>query len=172
MTNELQSILDALNTIEEKVDDKFYAQIKNALRIYYLGINNIFIVNRILKNADFPSLDINNDEKPHIENAGWLLDQNYVNSVYVGVLKTNLILDTWLVFKSNTKPVSPKDKDFIEWYEILVNSLNNDSKGIVNKKIELNGKNLSINKDETIDFITPEVVLNLVNKIIEVYKKI
>lgn len=171
MTNELQKVLDAINRIEEKEKYKFYAQMKNALRIYYLGLNNVFIVNRVLKNTDLSILELKNDEKHHVENAGWLLDQNYVNDVYMGVLKANLILDAWLVFKSNNKMVSFGDKDFLEWYEILVSSLNNDSIGTIEKETEIDGEKLKIEKDKKIDFITPEVVLSLVNEIVKVYKK-
>jgi len=171
----LQKVLDVINHIEEKEDDKFYAQMKNALRVYYLGIDNIFIINRLLKNADFSSLNLSEDEKPHIENAGWLLDKNYVDDVYVGVLKANLILDVWLVFNSNKnnsnkKTILPENKEFLDWFGSLVASLNNDSNGTGDKEVEIAGEKLRIEKDKKIDFITPEIVLSLVDKIVETYK--
>jgi hypothetical protein len=167
----LQKILDAINRIKEKEGEKFYAQLKNALRVYYLGIDSIFIVNRILKNSDFSSLNLSEDEKPHVENAGWLLDKNYINDVYLGVLKANLILDVWLVLNSNKKTAFPENRDFLEWYAALVNSLNNDSSGTDDKETKIvTGEILKIEKDKKIDFITPEIVLNLVDEVVRVYK--
>ncbi len=165
-----KKVLDLISEVSKETS-KFYAQMANVLRLYYIGLNNIFITKKILKNINYSTIQLSDEEKRHLENTGWLLDDNYLNDVYLPALKTNLILDAWLTFKSNGKTVSSKEEGFLGWYETLVASLNNDSLGTSDKEMEIGGEKFKISKNGKVDFITPEVVLSLVNKIIEIYKE-
>lgn len=165
-----QKVLDLVNqTTNDGVE--FYAQITNVLRIYYIGLNNIFIVKKILKNINFSSMKLSSQEITNLENAGWLLDDNYLDSVYLPAIKTNLILDAWLTFKGNNIQVTNNDRSFIEFFEVLIDSLYNNSMGKKNIDTKLNDEILRIIKDEKINFITMDVALDLVSRIIEIYSK-
>ncbi len=164
LTEYLNKIIDLVDEINKKGNHNFYLQMKNVLRIYYLGINNILVTKRVLKNISFDELDLSSRERDHIKNVGWLLDDNYVSETYLGVLKMNLILDSWVVLKSN-KDLG-KSNDLYENYGILIDSLYNSSEGTKTVDINLEGKRkIEIKKNEKID-ISLEKVLELVKKIV------
>ena len=157
-----KKVLDLISEVS-KESSKFNSQMANVLRLYYLGLNSIFITEKILKNVNFSSFDLSSDEKKNVENAGWILDETYLKDVYLPALKTNLILDAWLVFKENKKDIL----DFEKKFQILINSFFNGIKATENVQIDLvDGDFLKLEKDEVITSITPEIVLSIVKTII------
>jgi|SRR3989344_3954262 len=163
-----QKILDLIGEVS-KESSKFNSQMANVLRLYYLGLNSIFITEKVLKNVNFSSFDLSNDEKKHIENTGWVLDKKYLEDVYLPALKTNLILDTWLVFKENKKikGISEFEKKF----QILIDSFFNGIKATENVEIDLDGISLKLEKDKNITLITPDIALRIIEKTIQEFRK-
>ena len=90
----------------EGVDTRktFFEKLANSLRVYYLGIDIIFIVEKVLKNVNFSSFDLSSDEKKNVENAGWILDEKYL-AEYESILKMNLINDCWVCFESTLRDI-------------------------------------------------------------------
>lgn len=160
---------EVLDLIEKtsKETSKFYSQIANVLRLYYIGLNNIFITEKVLKNVNFSSFNLSSDEKKNVENAGWLLDKKYLEDVYLPALKTNLILDAWLVFKENKKETS----DFSKNFQILVDSFFNGSKATKDVEIDLDGISLKLEKDKSITLITPDIALRIIEKLVKEFEK-
>ncbi len=145
---------------EKASSNEVFARIANALRLYYLGLDQIFITKKILSNVNFSSFSISFEEKEHLENAGWLLDEKYNNDVYISALKSNLILDVWSVLPSDVK--SRQDVFFVN-FENLVNAcLNNGNsdKTIVFTKPSIN------HTSGVINFMTFENILKLIEELI------
>lgn len=159
-----QKVLDLIEKTS-KESSKFYSQIANVLRLYYIGLNNIFITEKVLKNVNFSSFDLSIDEKKNVENAGWVLDKKYLEDVYLPALKTNLILDAWLVFKENKK--IEKVTEFEENFQILIDSFFNGIIATKDVEIDLDGISLKLEKDKNITSITPDIALKIIEKIIK-----
>lgn len=163
----LKAIFDLSSEATKKASsatDKknLYLKIANALRLYYLGFNQIFITKRLLSKIDFSTFSINDDEKIHIQNAGWLLDENYNNDTYISALKSNLILDLWSVLPLD---IQNSKKDFFINLKNLVYACLNDAK--ILEDISFNDLNVAQKKGKSIDFMTPEITLKLAEKLIE-----
>lgn len=167
----LKAILDLSSEANKKASsatdtDKknLYLKIANALRLYYLGFNQIFIIKKFLSKIDFSKFSIDSEEKIHIENAGWLLDENYNNDTYISALKSNLILDLWSVLPFDIQNNSKKD--FFINLKNLVFACLNDAK--ILKDISFTDLGVEIKKaGAVVDFMTPEVTLKLVEKLIK-----
>ena len=161
----LKKILDLINASAKKADEstdqkKIYLQLANALRLYYSGLNQIFVAKKVLSNINYSTFSISDDEKVHIENAGWVLDNSYNEETYIPSLKSNLILDIWSVLPADIKI---KNDFFINLNKLVGAILNNSY-----TEEEITFKELSvINKSGEINFMTPENTLTIINKIIE-----
>ena len=110
----LSEILKLIDKIKESKNDKaieilqekdtrktFFEMLAGSLRVYYLGLDSIFIANKI----NHSNFTFNEFEVPHIERFGWLLDKKYLEDVYLPTLKMNLINDCWVCFESTLRDI-------------------------------------------------------------------
>lgn len=150
---------------EKTASDEVFARIANALRLYYLGLNQIFITKKILSNINFSNFSITEEEKIHLENAGWLLDEKYNNDVYISALKSNLILDIWSVLPIDFK--NNKDLFFINFKKLVDACLNN---GISNENITFTQPPIN-HISGIVNFMTFENTLKLIEELINKISK-
>lgn len=160
-------IIDKYNSYKK---NDFHKKIINALRIYYLSFDSVFITKKILSNFNYSDIYISDNEKKHIENFGWTLDDNYLNDVYISAIKTNLLFDCWFVFQSSIKKQLPKNNNlYINSYKTIIESLGNNNMLIKNINLKLDSGDIKKKKGVEIDFISPTVVLEMVCKLVDVF---
>lgn len=155
----LNQVLEVINKINE--NDELYARLKNAVRIYYLEINSIFITERILKNINFSNMNLNSFETKHIENSGWVLDQKYLDDVYFSAIKTNFIFNVWYILKSFDE--KNEYEELKNNFGILVYAMGNKFK--LNNNFKLNG--IEKNTGELVDFVTPNFILDIAKQFVK-----
>jgi len=167
--NYLDNILGMIKSVASK-SGTFNEQMANVLRLYYIGLNHIFITQEVLKKVPLSSVQLSGNEKTHVENAGWLLDKKYIDEVYMPALKTDLIFNAWLVF--NAKKVGSEGANkFKGDFQVLIDSLFNDTVATGDVGIDLGDDKLTLVKDEKVGSVTPEIALKLVQKLIDEFAK-
>ena len=155
----LNQVLEVINKINK--NDELYARLKNAVRIYYLEINSIFITERVLKNINFSNMNLNSFEIKHIENSGWVLDQKYLDDVYFSAVKTDFIFNVWYILKS-----FDDRKEYEELKNnlgVLVDAMGN--KFILTETFKLN--EIEKNRGELVDFVTPDFILDIAKQFVK-----
>ncbi|PIR69103.1 hypothetical protein COU48_00360 [Candidatus Nomurabacteria bacterium CG10_big_fil_rev_8_21_14_0_10_03_31_7] len=158
-TKNLDKILSVINNINK--EDDLYSRIKNAVRIYYLSMNQVFISDRVLKNVNFSDINLNSSEIIHVENAGWVLDQKYLDDVYFSAIKTHFIFNVWYILKSfDTENQYEELKDNLG---ILIDAVGN--KFILAKTFKFNG--VEKNAGELVDFVTPDFILDIAKQFVK-----
>jgi len=161
----LNKLINEVSNTSSIQDVNVRARVANVLRIYYLGLNQLFITQKILKNINFGQFIISGDEVDHIRNAGWILDEKYREDVYMPALKSNLIIDLWSVVPQEIK--DKQEDSFIVNYNNLVTACLNNGK--IKDEIKFDFDNVIINQKpgEEINSITSDIALMLFKKIIE-----
>ena len=158
-TKNLDKILSVINNI--KKEDDLYSRIKNAVRIYYLSMNQVFIADRVLKNVNFSNINLNSSEIIHVENAGWVLDKKYLDDVYFSAVKTHFLFNIWYILKSfDTENQYEELKDNLG---ILIDAVGN--KFILAKTFKFNG--VEKNAGELVDFVTPDFILDIAKQFVK-----
>ena len=158
-TKNLDKILSVINNINK--EDDLYSRIKNAVRIYYLSMNQVFISDRVLKNVNFSDINLNSSEIIHVANAGWVLDQKYLDDVYFSAIKTHFIFNVWYILKSfDTENQYEELKDNLG---ILIDAVGN--KFILAKTFKFNG--VEKNAGELVDFVTPDFILDIAKQFVK-----
>jgi len=158
-TKNLDKILSVINNINK--EDDLYSRIKNAVRIYYLSMNQVFISDRVLKNVNFSDINLNSSEIIHVENAGWVLDQKYLDDVYFSAIKTHFIFNVWYILKSfDTENQYEELKDNLG---ILIDAVGN--KFILAKTFKFNG--VEKNAGELVDLVTPDFILDIAKQFVK-----
>lgn len=168
----------------------FFEMLAGSLRVYYLGLDSIFIANKI----NPPNFTYNESEVPHIEKFGWLLDEKYLVDVYLPILKMNLINNCWVCFEStlrdidqelnivhpkNNKPASVYDiythkkfnaeTKFLRFFGDCRNAMHNNSVHTKeNCEYILNGESLKLEKDKEIEFIDDQKILEMIESLSDV----
>lgn len=161
----LLNILEVINLLntrgtdaryaEHDVRRTFFAKAANALRVYYLGMDSVFIVSKLSVVGSYPI-----EEVPHIENFGWIMPKESnakFLDTYHSMLKLNLLNGSWVSFESSLDElyqamISGDDREHIElkdYYEVakLLRNLTIDQnldrqlrKRLRNKHVPINDK--------------------------------
>jgi len=178
---------EVIKILQEKDTRKtFFKMLASSLRIYYLGLDSIFIASKI----DFEKLNISATENIHVKNFSWVLDPKYQKDSYLTILKMNLINDCWICFESSLRDINYKcniengepkiyslytnklfnaNTKFLYFFSCCRNAMHNNS---IHTKEDyeyiLNGKSFKLEKGKKIEFITDQVILEMVEKLSDV----
>lgn len=100
LINSLKAFAEDFNYTEEDVRKTFLLSIANAVRIYYLGLDLPYFIN---KYKQFTILEkITDQEFLHISNTIWVTDAEYNKAFldnYHSILKLNLLTGSWICFE-------------------------------------------------------------------------
>ena len=149
----LNQILETVDSIKQ--EDELHARLKNAIRIYYLEINQIFITERILKNINFSGVSLSSSEIQHFKNAGWVLDKKYLDDVYLSSIKTHFLFNVWYTLRSFDE--NNKYKELKNNLGVLIDAMGR--KFILTGIFKFNG--IKKNTGELVDFVTPDFILDI-----------
>ena len=170
LLSNLDKVLSLIDETSQKQGETF-PRFANTLRLYYLGLNQIFVTKKILAETNFSNFQINNQERAHLENAGWLLDSAYYEDSYIPALRMNLLFDLWAsIPKSEKESESFKTNPFFQNYKILIDSCLKSNAMEAENTIDFSELEISVQEGGSINFITPENILNIAKKLIEEYE--